>query len=299
MAVGLCCAAALVGCGGGGAGHGSGSGKGAESAHDESGGTADGKNEVAAKLKAPAAGAKWLEQRSASLDFELVLTKDKDKAAGGMQSGSWSLEEERSYEVLASGGGKIEKFRIVFGKREAKPLLGVEQTTATAGHAYVLDGKGGAPNVTRVDGKEASPDERDALMSEYAWVGNGSPLMAWLKGGELADGASVSGGSAEARALLGALSGIDWENAKVSVTSHGRSGSSLALDVSASVRLTSGQTWFDLDLKGPAKVDLDKAWVSELTLAGNVKAGGHLQYKKGLLTVTGTGSAKLARKISQ
>ena len=141
----------------------------------------------------------------------------------------------------------------------------------------------------------ASPDR----VPDLGWAGNANPLITWLKGGELAEGKSVSGGSTEAQDLLGSLSGIDWPNAKVSVTSRGKSGNTLSLDVSAQLRLTSGQTYFDLDLKGPAKIDLEKGWVSELSLSGDVKAGGHLKHKKGVLNVSGKGTAKLARKISE
>jgi hypothetical protein len=298
LVVGL--VAAVTACGGGAK-----DGKGAASANDgagngtgESSGTDDGdgasaKEASVAKIHAPATGTKWLEHRSASLDFELVLKKSQDKAAGGMQAGSWSLEEERSYEVLASAGAKVEKLRVVFGKREAKPLLGVELTTATAGHGYVLEPKG----VTRVDGTEPNAEERDALKSEYDWIGSPSPLLTWLGGGDLADGKSVEGGSAEARGVVGVLDGIDYSNAHVKATSHGKNGHELSLDVEVKLRLTSAQTYFDLDLKGPAKVDLDKGWVSELDLSGTAKASGHLQHKKGLLDVSGKGNATLKRSI--
>jgi hypothetical protein len=285
---------------------GSGAGKGAKGANDESGSSGNGAGgdtsaepetsgggepAAGAKIHAPATGTKWLERRAASLDYELTLTKD--KAAGGMQAGSWSLDEERSYEVLASDGAKITKLRVVFGKREAKPLLGVELTAATAGHGYVIEVKGGSPTVTRVDGKDVSTEERDALMAEYDWVGGANPLVKWLQGGSLPEGKSVEGGSAETRALLGMLDGMDYTNAKIKATSKGKEGSKLSLDVNVSVRLTSDQTFFDLELHGPASVDLDKGSVSDMTLSGTAKASGHLKHKKGLLTVAGKGNASL------
>ncbi|MBI3204153.1 MAG: hypothetical protein HYZ29_21635 [Myxococcales bacterium] len=279
-----------LGCGGGGAGNGPGA-KGAEGASETGG--AEGK-EAPPPAKAPAAGTKALEKRSAALTFDLVLKKG--DAAGGMQAGSWSLEEERALEVLGSEGSAVNKLKVVFGKREAKPLLGVELTTATAGHTYVLESKGGNVDITRADGKEVTGAERDALMSEYDWVGGPSPLAKWLGERGPGDGKKLEGGSAETRALVGVLAGVDYQSSKVSVVSKGKSGSTLTLDVTATLTLVGGQTRFELTLSGPAKVDMAKGWVSDLALKGTAKASGKLDHKKGVLDVTGKGEAQVQRR---
>jgi hypothetical protein len=204
---------------------------------------------------------------------------------------------------LSSKGPSITGLKVLFGKREAKPLLGVELTAATATHTYTLDAKGGGhPSITRNDGGEPSADEKDALMAEFDWVGSPSPLMKWVEGGALADGKTIQGGAAEARALLGVLQGVDYSAAKVSATSKGKGSSGgremLSLDVTANIRLASGPTYFDLELKGPAKIDLKTGWVAELSLSGPAKAGGQMKHKKGTLDVTASkGTATLKRGV--
>ncbi len=287
------CLGFVVGCGGGG---GSGGGPGAK----EPGGTSDDPAEGPAETKpakAPAAGTKALEKRSAQLTYDLTLKKG--DAAGGMQAGSWSLEEERSLEVLASEGSAVNKLQVVFGKREAKPLLGVELTAATAGHTYVLESKGGNVDITRADGKEVSGAERDALMSEYDWVGGPSPMAKWLGADGPPAGKKLEGGSAETRAMVGVLAGVDYQSSKVSVTSKGKKGEALELDVTATLTLVGGKTRFELTLTGPAKIDTKTGWVSELSLKGAAKASGTLDHKKGTLDVTGKGTAELSRRTEK
>lgn len=285
------CLGFVVGCGGGAGGAGGGAKD--PSGGGESGGGGEGTSEAAPPPKAPAAGTKALEKRSAALTFDLTLKKG--DAAGGMQAGSWSLEEERSLEVMASEGSSVNKLQIVFGKREAKPLLGVELTAATAGHTYVLESKGGNVDITRADGKEVTAAERDALMSEYDWVGGPSPLGKWLGAGGPPAGKKLEGGSAETRALVGVLAGVDYASSKVSVTSKGKSGDELGLDVTATLTLVGGKTRFDLTLTGPAKIDMKTGWVKQLALKGTAKASGTLEHKKGTLDVTGKGQAELNR----
>jgi len=285
----LLCLGLLAGCGGKAAGGEAGAKDPSAAGGDQGGGGAAAKKPG----KAPPAGTKALEKRGASLTFDLTLKKG--EAAGGMQAGSWSLEEERSLEVLASEGSGVQKLRVVFGKREAKPLLGVELTAATAGHGYVLESKSGSIDISRVDGKELSGAERDALMTEYDWVGGPSPLAKWLGEGGLAEGKTLEGGSPETRALVGVLAGVDYANAKISVTGKGKSGKILTLDVTTTLTLVGGKTRFELTLKGPAEVDLDTGWVKTLALKGTAKASGTLDHKKGTLDVTGKGEATLSR----
>ncbi len=251
------------------------------------------------KLKAPKVGTKALEKRFISLDFELTLTRD--KAAGGMQAGSWSIEEERGYEVQASEGEAVTKLGLVFGRREAKALLGVEQTAATAGHSYVLESSGGTPTITPTKAKDLKPDERDAINAEYDWIGQPNPLLVWLDGGKLKAGKKREGGAAEARALLGVVPSSEPDQSKVTVTSRGPVDGerpALGLDVEAHVRIVSGETTFDLSLKGPAKIDLETGWVQSLDLSGTAKAGGRLKHKKGMLDVSGTAKAALRRSLA-
>lgn len=285
----------VVGCGGGGAGAG---GPGASTPGEKDGASAGGDEaKVAAPAKAPAAGTKALERRGASLTFDLTLKKGEH--AGGMQAGSWSLEEERSLEVLASEGSAVNKLKVAFGRRESKPLLGVELTAATAGHTYVIESKGGNLDIKRGDDKEVSGGERDALMAEYDWVGGPSPLAKWLGEGGPAEGKKLEGGSAETRALIGVLAGVDYASSKVSVTSKGKSGDTVTLDVTTTLTLVGGKTRFELTLTGPAKVDMSTGWVSELTLKGTAKASGTLDHKKGTLDVTGTGKAEVTRSATK
>jgi hypothetical protein len=292
-------------CGGGG-----GNGKGASSGSDESGdnggdngggeGSGEGDNGAApVKVKAPKVGTKALERRFVSLDFELTLTKD--KAAGGMQAGSWSIEEERSYEVLGADDSAITKLSLAYGRREAKALLGVEETAATAAHSYVVESKGGSVSISPTKSKDIKTEEKEAVNSEYDWVGQPSPLLSWLENGEIASGKKREGGAAETRALLGAVPSSNPTTGKVKVTSKGRTKGdrpALALDVEAQVQIVSGETVFDLSLKGPARIDLETGWVADLDLSGEAKASGRLKHKKGMLDVSGTAKAVLKRSMS-
>lgn len=293
-------------CGGGG-----GNGKGASSGEDgtESGGDGtqsggDGENggsSAAADVKAPKVGTKALERRFVSLDFELTLTKEKDKAAGGMQAGSWSIEEERSYEVLEADKSSVTKLSLAYGRREAKALLGVEETAATAAHSYTVASKGGELEITPTKAKDIKAEERDAVTGEYDWVGKPSPLLAWLDNGELGDGKKKEGGATEARALLGVVPASDAGAGKVTVTSRGRTKGdrpALQVDVEAEIKIVSGETVFDVSLKGPGRIDLETGWVSELSLKGSAKASGRLKHKKGMLEVSGTAKAVLERKLT-
>jgi hypothetical protein len=218
-----------------------------------------------------------------------------------MQAGSWSIEEERSYEVLDADQSSVTKLSLAYGRREAKALLGVEETAATAAHSYTLASKGGDVEITPTKAKDVKQEERDAINGEYDWIGKPSPLLTWLDNGNLADGKKKEGGAAEARALLGVVPASDASASKVTVTSRGKSKGdrpALELEVEAEVKIVSGETTFDLSLKGPAKIDLETGWVSELALKGSAKAGGKLKHKKGMLDVSGTAKAVLERKLT-
>jgi hypothetical protein len=218
-----------------------------------------------------------------------------------MQAGSWSIEEERGYEVLEADKSSVTKLSLVYGRRETKALLGVEETAATAAHSYTVASKGGEIEVTPTKAKDIKPEERDAVNAEYDWVGKPSPLLAWLDNGDLADGKKKDGGSTEARALLGIVPASDANASKVTVTSRGKAKGdrpALGIDVKAELKIVSGETVFDVSLEGPGKIDLETGWVSELSLKGSAKASGRLKHKKGMLDVSGTAKAVLERKLS-
>lgn len=274
----------------------SGEGGGEGSAEAAGSGASSAKN-----VTAPPVGTKALEERFVSLDFELVLSKGDDKTAGGMQSGSWSIREQRSYEALSTKGAAIDKLKIVFGDREAKALLGVEQNAVTAGKTYVLDATKGAIAVTTASGGAASGEERDALSAEYDWVGEPSPLLVWLRGGALKAGEKLEGGAKQARALLGVIPAAEPGKTTVTVTSRGKTDGArptLGLDVEAKARIVSGETVFDVTFTGPAEVDLKTGWVAKLDLSANAKASGKVKHKKGPLNVSGKATGKLTREMT-
>jgi hypothetical protein len=271
----------------------------------ESGGSAGGDEsageaaepEVAAKISAKQ-GTVWLENRKVQLAFDLTLSRT--SAPGGMQSGSWSVDEERSYELLEMDGGQVKKLRVTFGKRSAKPLLGVEDKFATAGKAYFITPEGGSFAAVTKAGEKAGAEERE-ILDEYAWVGKWPPLLGWLDGGKLAAGASREGNKKQARALLGDIPSVDHANTRLKVISKGTEDTgrkSLVLDVTADIAVVTGETRFDLALKGPARIDLATGTVAELALSGKVKPSGKIQNKKGTFDVTGKGDASLNRRIT-
>jgi len=239
---------------------------------------------------APKKGARALETRRIAMDFELVLSKNGSPA--GLQSGSWSVEEQRTLEVVDVKGNAIKSLQVIFGQREAKPLLGIEHPSLTSGKTYVLSGDAGGASGKSAEGKSVSVGGRDALLAEYGWVGGTSPLVSELSraSGELKPSASA------ARALIGEQPGIKADSNQVSVRVTSVEAQRAKLDVTLSSRIDNGDVKFALELHGPAEVDLSTGFVTDMKLDGKVRAEGTVKHKKGPLDARGTGTATLTRK---
>ena len=146
----------------------------------------------------PAVGARALEKRAVKMKFDLTLTHK--GASAGIQSGSWSISEERTEEAQAVKGNAITKLQLMFGRRDAKPLLGLEQPSVTENKTFELEAQGGAPVVTR-SGKPAPDKERDAVLAEYGYVGAPGPLVKLLQGKKT--GATLEPDAEGRRVLIG------------------------------------------------------------------------------------------------
>ncbi len=298
----LFASACAIGCG-----HGSAAAPGAKSPTNESSDgstttvatTAPGPAEAggsaapAASFPKPTVGTRALEKRSVKMKFDLTLSHK--GASAGIQSGRWSIDEERTEEAQAVKGDAITKLQLMFGRRDAKPLLGLEHPSVTENKTYEIEAQGSSPEVTR-GGKPAPDKERDAVMAEYGYVGSPSPLAKLLQGKK--PGATLSPDAEARRALIGELPGIDENETKVTATLkgiHGDQRKQADLDVTLKGDLKNGDMTFKLDLTGPAVVDLATGWVTSLSLSGKVKASGHVKHKKMKLEASGGGKMTVAR----
>lgn len=237
-----------------------------------------------------------LEKRAFQMTFDLQLMRD--GAPAGVQSGSWSISEERTLSARAVSGDAITKLEIIFGRRDAKPLLGLETPSLTENKTYLVTGSGGTPAVARGD-KPVPDGERDAVLFEYGWVGTPSPLVAMLRGAKA--GAALHPPVEARRALLGDVPGIDENEMDVQAVFKGTRGDGrpdAELAVTAKGPLKSGDMTFDLDLSGPALVDLATGWVTQLTLSGKVKAKGKVKVKKKKLDASGHGKMSITRSAT-
>ena len=295
--IGWLVALAALGCGSSQAGGPAASG--AESSETSGGGEESSSGEGAsegspsagptAKAAAPAEGTSALESRSIDMQFDLTLLSDGSPA--GMQSGSWSIYEERTLKILGVKDSAIGKLQVAYGRREAKALLGVEKPSFTAGKTYVIDNG----SVSGTAGKGVPAKEQSAVESEYGWVGGESPLVAAISGQSV--GAKIEPPAAARRALIGELPGIDHEQTKLEAVLKGVDGNTAKLDVTMTSELDGGDMKFTLELSGPASVDLRTGWVKSLALSGKVKALGKIKHKKkGMLESNGKGTAKIERK---
>jgi len=259
--------------------------------HDASSGGASAA--PAAAMPKPAVGARALEKRAVEMKFDLTLTRK--GASAGIQSGSWSISEERTEEAQAVKGNAITKLQLMFGRRDAKPLLGLEQPSLTENNTFELEAKGSSPEVTR-GGKPAPDKERDAVLAEYGYVGAPGPLAKLLEGKK--PGATLEPDAEGRRALIGVLPGIDENETNVTAVlegMHENARKQADLDVTLKGELKSGDMTFKLDLTGPAVVDLATGWVTELTLSGKVKAKGQVKHKKMKLDASGSGKMTITR----
>ena len=243
------------------------------------------------------AGVQALEKRSASLDFDLNLSK---KGQGsGVQSGQWSFAEERTMRVKKAKDNKILELEVVYGKWEAKPLLGMTYEVPTDGKTYLVSF---VDNLSIMRGSEkAGPAEEKAVSSEYGWVGNASALRKAMLDAKLTPETQIAMSPLVNAALLGAIPGVDVAHAGImasikSVKSQGRKVATL--DVAGSFSIKSKKTTFDIELRGPAEVDVPTGWVQSMELKGTVTVTGQTEVgKKGTMDVEGKGKFTLSRQL--
>jgi hypothetical protein len=247
-----------------------------------------------ASLPAPVKMTRAIETRFIGMSFDLQLT-DKG-ASAGVQSGSWSIKEERTMIALGVQADSIAKLEVTYGRREAKPLLGIEERSVTQGKSYILMPGDASPDIKTAQGASVSDAEQNALDFEYGYVGGPSPLRLLVASGK--PRSTLQPGVAARRALIGDAPGIDESQAQVTATFKGIATTArkvAQLDCTVKAELTSGDMTFDLDLKGPAEIDLATGWVASLDLEGTVHAHGKEKIKKQMLDAAGHGTAKITR----
>jgi hypothetical protein len=243
-----------------------------------------------------ATGLQTRDKRSASLEFDLNLSK---KGAGsGIQHGEWSFAEERTLRVKKAKDNKVVELEVVYGKWEAKPLLGLSYEVPTNDKTYILS-SGGKLNITQ-GGQKVSPAEENAVSGEYGWVGGQSPLTKALLDAKLAPETNLSGSPQISAALLGAIPGVDIARAAIiasikSVKAQPRK--TATLDVSGTFSIKSKKTVFDVELKGPADVDVATGWILSMDLKGTAAITGQTEVpKKGTMDVEGKGKFTISRQ---
>jgi hypothetical protein len=242
-------------------------------------------------------GVQALEKRAASLDFDLNLSK---KGQGsGVQSGQWAFAEERTLRVKKAKDNKVLELEVVYGKWEAKPLLGMTYEVPTDGKTYVVSF---VDNLRIARGSEqVTPAEEKAVSLEYGWVGNPSALRKALLDAKLAPETRIAMSPQVNAALLGAIPGVDIGHAGMtasikSVKSQGRQVASL--EVAGSFSIKSKKADFNIELKGPAEVDVPTGWVQSMDLKGTVTVTGQTDVgKKGTMDVDGKGKFTLTRQL--
>jgi hypothetical protein len=244
-----------------------------------------------------AEGLQLLDRRSLTLDFALNLMK---KGEGkGVQSGNWSFAEERTLRVKSAKNDVISEMQVVYGKWEAKPLLGLTYEMPTDGKTYLLSNKNGNVGIVRGANEKLSVDEQNSVKSEYGWVGSRSPLRQALLDVKLQPGAELPKNAQIARIILGQIPGCDTEKYDVTaVVDKLESGTrkKVLLKVSAKSRVVSNKTSFDLDMTGTAAVDVVTGWVLAADLSGTTTAKGSVKHaKQGELEVSGKGKVSLSR----
>ena len=247
-----------------------------------------------------AAGLQMLDRRSLSLEFDLNLLK---KGEGkGVQSGSWSFSEERTMRVKTTKKDVISELQVVYGKWEAKPLLGLTYEMPMDGKTYLLAGDGSSLKITRgsSDHVEGGEEQR-AIKAEYGWVGSRSPLRQALVDSKLESAANLGKSQELAQLILGEIPGADSSQSELSATLDKVEGSGArrkaVLKVEARAKIVSNKTSFALDLKGTAAVDIATGWVVAADLYGTTLSTGTIKVaKQGELEVTGKGKVTLTRK---
>ena len=242
-------------------------------------------------------GVQALEKRSASLDFDLNLSKKGQ--GGGIQNGQWSFAEERTLRIKKAKDNKILELEVAYGKWEAKPLLGMAYEVPTDNKTYLVSFVDSL-NIMRGTDK-ASPAEEKAVSAEFGWVGNPSALRKAMLDAKLAPDTRIAMSPLVNAALLGAIPGVDIAHAGImasikSVKSQGRQVATL--DIAGSFSIKSKKVTFDIELKGPAEVDVPTGWVQSMDLKGTVTVTGQTEVgKKGTMDVEGKGKFTLSRQL--
>jgi hypothetical protein len=217
----------------------------------------------------------------------------------GVNSGTWSFAEERTMRVKSAQKDAITEMQVVYGKWEAKPLLGLTYQVPTDGKTYLLAAKGGELTLTRGANEKVSSEEQRAIKAEYGWVGARNPLRQALLDIKLEAGAELPKSKEVSRLLLGAIPGADGDAVEATATLEkieGGSRKKAVLKVNAKLRIVSNKTVFDLDLNGTANVDVVTGWVLAAELAGTANASGSLKHpKQGEMEVSGKSKVTLSR----
>ena len=260
------------------------------------GATDEGKPAAASSGAADVAtGLRSLERRSASLDFDLNLSKH--GAGSGVQHGQWSFSEERTLRVKKAKDNKILELEVVYGKWEAKPLLGLTYEVPTNDKTYQL---AFVDKLTIAHGSDkVSPAEEQAVSAEYGWVGNASPLRQALLDSKMVPDMHLTGSPQISAALLGAIPGVDIAHAGLMATFKSvkaQPRKTAMLEVAGSFSIKSKKTTFDIEMKGPAEVDVATGWVQSMDLQGTASIAGQTDVpKKGAMDVEGKGKVTIGR----
>jgi hypothetical protein len=249
------------------------------------------------KSGGPEAGLRTLDRRSVSMEFALTLIRN--GSAAGVQSGNWSFEEERSHRIDTVDGGHMTGLQVVYGKWDAKPLLGLRYEVPTDGKTYDLRASGGAVAATRGAGEALSADEKSAVLAEYGYLGAPHPILAALQSTDWKVGAPLQVTPAIVYSLLGAIPGVDHRKTQLTAVYQGSQADAreqVKLELQVKAELASGETIFGIELRGPATVDRATGFVTSVQLEGALTPGGKMKVSGKMLEVRGKGSVKLERK---
>lgn len=241
----------------------------------------------------PPEGTKNLDRRGLTMEFGLTLL-DGDTAAG-VQTGQWSFEEERTHRVHQVDDEFVTALEVVYGKWDAKPLLGLVYEVPTDGKTYLVKDSGASTAGVTRPGQPMTSVELNAVQSEYGYVGGANPLLSAIDaaggpGSELVTDERVTA------ALIGAIPGVATDEAHLDATLDSMDGDQAKLTLRYEATLKSGPTLFTLTLDGVANVDLQTGWVTSLKLEGPALPSGQLKVNRRVLDVRGRGSAKLHRE---
>jgi hypothetical protein len=246
-----------------------------------------------------APGLQLLDHRELSLTFDLTLLKNGD--GKGIQSGDWSFSEERTLRVKTAKKDVITELQVVYGKWDAKPLLGRTYEMPTDGKTYLLAKDGSALKIVRgANDHVTGGEEQRTIKAEYGWVGEHSPLRQALLDSKLEPGSNLGKSQELAQLILGEIPGADSSQSELSATLdkvEGGSRKKAVLKIAAKAKVVSDKTAFALELNGTATVDVATGWVIGADLGGAAQASGSIKHpKKGELDVNGKGKVKLTRK---